>query len=184
MIPFYLNWKTERGDRYFRTYDSNADTWADETLAHGVLHPAGVSDVQVVVLENPARFRRLIEESRFGRVRAPLEKVTDIKLYLSAEQDVLERLLVIWPSLNAGVEVSMDHGITWHRFSTTCGNPEDPSTWLPLAAAAVNEGAVAGELGPFPPFDRATLMIRLRTPMEAPYLGDYSFQLEANCTVL
>jgi hypothetical protein len=91
MIPFYLTWKNEAGDRVFRTWDYNAGQWSSADLAYGVLHPKDTSEIQTVVLQNPARERRIQMERESGRIRTPLEKVTNIKLFLDGEETVLTR---------------------------------------------------------------------------------------------
>lgn len=113
MIPFHLVWKNESGDRVFRGWDYTAEKWSGRELAHGVLHPKDSSEIQTVVLHNPARERRIQLESTLGKISTPLETVTNIKLYLDADPLVLDTLRYDWPSQNGGVELSMDHGQTW-----------------------------------------------------------------------
>jgi hypothetical protein len=84
----------------------------------------------------------------------------------------------------AGLEMSMDHGLTWNLFTRAYGNPEDPATWPLLAAACINDGAVAGELSPYPPFDRASIQIRLKVPAGGMSLSESLFHLEVSGTIL
>lgn len=99
------------------------------------------------------------------------EILTNVKFYLDGSDATL---LESWASisgtessLNGGVEISFDNGITWTRFSSTIGKKSDTSTWVILPAVAISSLATDGQLMSY---DRGKLLLRVIVP---PSFSDY-----------
>jgi len=178
MIPLHIDWKDSTGAVIYEGGPYTGSSLEQNTLVLGVLAPNSYSGIFTVVLQNTALDRRLQIASQVGSVLdGAAETFLNIKLYLQSDPDTLNTLLNDWPLMNAGVEVSFDNGITWTRFSSSIGNPADSSTWLLLPGSAVAFGAPDGELDATPPTNRATLLIRVKTPANPEAYGLISFSL-------
>ena len=184
MLPLHMAWKNFAGDVVYRGGDFLTDAWLYRELIEGVVHPGGYSDISTVVLQNVAQLRKMEIERRQGRMDGPAEKLMNVRLYLASDPDSLELLTSIWPVQGGGVEISFDQGISWKRFTREYGNVNDPSTWILLQGSAVSQGAPDGELDPFPPFNRATLQLRLKLPSSSYRYGLFTYTLGVDCDVL
>jgi hypothetical protein len=186
MLPIHIAWEDTTGANVYRGADWGTDAWIENELVEGVLQPNSYSDIFTVVMQNTAQDRRLASVAQDGSgASGTLETFINVKLYLDADDPEMVDLLVNqWPALDAGVELSFDQGFSWKRISPVCGNPADPSTWILLAGSAVTEGAPDGQLGPFPPFNRATVQVRIKTPQVPTSFGLFQFQLVPDCDVL
>lgn len=185
MLPLQISWTTEAGETAYRAPDYAHDIQLVAELPHGVLHPDMLGEAKTAVLKNTAQERRLEAVRRDGKTpEGTAETLVNVRLYLSMPEAASQVLLDEWPLAGAGVEISFDQGVSWTRFSRTCGYEGDPSTWIPLPGRAVCETANDGELGPFAPYNRATLQLRVRTPKNTAAYGIYTFSLVPDCDVL
>lgn len=185
LLPLHLAWKDIVGAVVYRGADWSQDQWRQADLVEGVLQPGAYSAVFTAVLQNPVQERRLEAVSRDGSSSGTPEKFVNVRLYLDADDPAMVALLLDqWPLAGAGIELSFDRGISWTRLSSAAGHPERPSTWILLPGSSVTEGAPDGELGPFPPFNRATIQMRVRTPAETGSFGLFRFRLVPDADVL
>lgn len=185
MLPLHISWKDETGSRIFRGANWDLDSWIVQDLFEGALAPGSYSAIQTVALQNTAQERRLEALARDGVSPSGLpEKMVSLRLYLDGDDATIATLIDAWPQQGAGIELSFDHGVSWKAISPLWGNPRDESTWIPLPVSALATGGVAGELGPFPPHNRATLQLRVKTPLNPSSFGLLRFQLAVDCDVL
>jgi hypothetical protein len=185
MLPLHLSWTNETGDKVYRGADAAYETRLASELPFGVLQPDSYSESAVLVLENTAQERRLAAVKADGKTpEGTAEKFIHVRLYLAGDADTVKTLLIDWPALEAGVEVSFDRGVTWTRLSLSAGHPDRPDSWITLPGRAVCEGAADGELGPFPPYNRATVHVRVKTPRDPSVFGLHRFSLVPDCDVL
>lgn len=186
LLPLHIAWTDETGARVYRGADWKAGSWILEDLTEGVVAPSSSTGHYTVALQNVAQERQLEARARDGASRqGALEKLVNVRLYLDADDEaVVDALVNVWPAAGAGVELSFDNGATWRAISPEWGNPRDSSTWIDLPASALPVGGVAGELAAFPPWNRATLQVRVKTPAKPSRLGLFRFRLEVDCDVL
>jgi hypothetical protein len=103
------------------------------------------------------------------------DNLTNVRFFLDGDPNTLSVIRDLWPALGnsyaparpdvaGGMDISLDQGQTWTRITTTVGNKDIPSTWIPMPATAVGYGATAGQIGPF---DTATILCRLVIPTNA-----------------
>jgi hypothetical protein len=99
------------------------------------------------------------------------EILTNIQFFLDGpDADLLQSWTTInsiKTTLNGGVEISFDGGLTWSRFNATTGLKSNKATWVQLPGAAISEIATDGTLTPN---DSGTILLRLVIP---PSFSDY-----------
>ncbi len=120
--------------------------------------------------------------------------LTGVQFFLDGDADELNTLLYEWPyygsqpgaipqpSLNGGIEVSFDNGVTFQRFCRSrfvlpgLGDPADPTTWLTLPSAAIFPSDADGNLGAFA---TASMLLRYNVPAQANQYQIFDVRLEA-----
>lgn len=176
MLPLSFAWKNEAGDVSYQSMDLSTALWQSTDLVHGVLYSNQVSAPQTLILQNMAQDRRLALSAQDGTILPRAETLSNVRLYLTiGDAETKTALLEDWPGQGGGVQLSFDRGSSWMTVSSAAGNPDDPSTWIPLPA---------GEIGPFPPDNRAVIQVRLNIPPRITFYGPYLFGLCADVTVL
>lgn len=183
-LPLHISWKDSSGSNVYKGADWANDSWLRRDLPIGVLQPDSYSEVFTVVMENPVQQRRLETTHTDGlQPSGTPEKFINVRLYLDSDDaSVVDMLVYDWPGRDAGVELSFDQGVSWKRISALWGNPVDETTWIPLPP--VVSGAPDGELGAFPPYNRALILARIKTPANPASFGLFRFELAVDCDVL
>ena len=177
MFPLYVAWSDTTGKISYR-----GPSLQSQPLVEGVLFPAQYSDIQTVVLRNPAVDYRLQAQLAGIAVDGSAQTYANVKFYLTG--DSATEVQQVWPVLGGGYEISFDQGANWTRFDLTHGLQSDPSSWIPLKGCAVADGASDGQLGPFPPYNQALLQLRLRVPNDASRFGVYNLSLGIDLDIL
>jgi hypothetical protein len=185
MLPLHIAYKSELGDQVWNDTDPGFVNWTRAELPFGVLTPGTLSPPVVVILQNTAAARRLALAAQNGGITTGTpEEFVNVKLYLSGTPQMKAMLLQEWPALGAGIELSFDQGVSYIQLSMTFGNEDDPTTWILLPGTAIAESAPDGELDPFPPTNRATVYMRIRTPETPSFLGLVQFAIVPDCDVI
>jgi len=156
---------------------------ADGSLVFPVMFSGVTSLVQQVTLNSSAR------------VNGTFDILSGVKFYLAGDSADLAIIMGQWPNLgsaytparpelNGGLQISFD-GTTWTTFcmgaSGNVGNPNDPTTWLPLPAIAVGLGGADGILGPY---DIASLSLRYLVPNSVANYQLFNISLAVDCDVV
>lgn len=136
-----------------------------------------------MVIENRVFARRLAAAAAGAPIEGAPESVVNLRFYLLPGNEA-SRALLSWPALQAGVQFSLDQGVTWQSFSATLGNKDAPASWIPVPGKVICAGDPDGTLGPFPPHNRATLYLRVLPPAEAAPSGLYTFSIGLDFDVI
>lgn len=117
----------------------------------------------------------------------PVVNLINVKLYLSGDPTSVNIIQNVWPNiqvsrpdLNGGLEISLDQGRTFTRFSSTVGLASDPTTWIILPASATSYSTEDGVLSSL---DAAAIQLRLVIPPGATQYQKFNFEIEVDCDV-
>lgn len=182
MLPLSISWRTADKLVYGPNYATGSVQTGDTHL--GVVTWHETSSPLEVTLRNTSQDRQTV----LGLAN-PGESLKNIRLYLTGDAATIHVLMVEWPPLGCGVELSMDQGASWILFSgvsvtlpdgtvlPVAGYDADPTSWIPLRGSSVSSTAGDGELLPYPPYDQASLLLRVQTPSASSQKGLFQYEI-------
>jgi hypothetical protein len=163
----HVRWSTANGE-LLHGLDNTTQKWTDEDLVLGIAYPNLVTAPIEVFLRSSAA------------LSGSPEILNNVRFFLTGPASDVSRLLNDWPSTGNGLEISFDGGTTWARFGLGVGNPNDPTTWIPLPGIAVSSVAPDGQIAPM---DTAHFHLRLNVG-QIPSAIFSRIQIGIDCDVL